>query len=105
MVTQGTIQRRVNRGVALLNARFPGWLTRVNIERLNAGDMLDCPLAQASGERFNPNYVGIGPNDYRKQQNNGFHIDSSNDMASRMVLWPKLTATWKRTIARLRKAG
>lgn len=40
------IRERVERGAALLDERVPGWVDRINVDRLNVSSLFDCPLGQ-----------------------------------------------------------
>jgi hypothetical protein len=44
-----TINERVRRGAALLDERTPGWMERINLDRLDIGSLADCPLGQVFG--------------------------------------------------------
>jgi hypothetical protein len=44
-----TIEARVRRGAALLDERVPGWMERINLERLRLEDCRACVLGQLYG--------------------------------------------------------
>jgi hypothetical protein len=49
-MTTSTISDRVQRGAALLDARFPGWVDQVNLSTLNLASGCDCILGQRFGD-------------------------------------------------------
>src|SRR5688572_4890181 len=107
MITQSSIRRRVNRGVALLNKLNPGWLERVDENTLDIRNEYRCPLGQvyidyASG----CDAIGISissTNGIKKRANLGFTVSDMDDSAGETgKLHEKLTATWKRAILKLK---
>lgn len=49
-MTTSSIQDRVHRGAALLDAKFPGWVNDVNLTTLNLATTCDCILGQKFGD-------------------------------------------------------
>lgn len=42
----------VLKGIEYLNNTYPGWLERIDLNKLKVGSFINCPLAQASGIVF-----------------------------------------------------
>lgn len=49
-MTTSTIAERVQRGAALLDTRFPGWVDSVDLSTLNLASGCDCILGQKFGD-------------------------------------------------------
>lgn len=107
MVTQGTIRRRVNRGVALLNRIKPGWFNHISLTYLNLSQPSNCVLGQLFNDYTNGiRSVGL-PVLYNDkgtdlEAKRGFHADvKSLDSGEGSDYYTKLNATWKRAIKEL----
>ena len=84
-----SIQDCVNRGVILLNEREPGWLDRIDLDRLSLSSLCNCVLGQVLGG-YDSDYV---EDDYKY----GF------DTTTQIGECSELTACWKQKILELRE--
>jgi hypothetical protein len=46
------MQENVNNGVALLDEKAPGWREKMNLDKLNMSNCIDCVLGQVFGDFF-----------------------------------------------------
>ena len=109
---------RVDRGAAVLTERVPDWYLRVNVNRLDAGDVSGyCPLSQVAAlvTGFTPGDVSFGnaaevfgqerkgysitPKSQRWLEDHGFDL---GDRSPRAAELSHLTAIWLRKITELR---
>lgn len=103
MVTMSTIRRRVNRGVAKLNELSPGWLSKVNPDKLVLNSYSGCVLAQIYGDYgAGLNAIGISFYDMtnmRERVNLGFSVNGEP-----YDVHKKTEEFWKRKLRKLQSA-
>jgi hypothetical protein len=86
-------KRRVARGAAFLDKRYPGWQDQVDLTRLDIDSCYQCVLGQLYGSfTQGSNSLGIG---YEKCARMG--MDSKGLVRSKEE-FPKLTRAWVREI-------
>jgi hypothetical protein len=117
------VQTRVNRGMALLDAKCPGWDAKVDVARLQLSSCLHCVLGQLAGagvfgafseypsaSRYVAGTVFLGLDDAHGQDagDHGFSLSPRYDPhAGHMGVpdtWVELTKCWKAAILARRAA-
>jgi hypothetical protein len=95
----GSVQKRVARGVTLLDAYDPEWFNRVDTDRLHMEHNRLCILAQVVGPYYEAalKTLGLSP---RKGMKYGFDGALSDDF---YAPWNELRREWVRVIT-LRRA-
>lgn len=90
-----SVETRVARGAQLLDERLPGWVERIDLDRLNVVNACNCVLGQqfeTDGFRYGFD-IGLDKlfaGDRRNAARHGFLVDRSE--------WDELTAEWRRVI-------
>jgi hypothetical protein len=89
-----TIQERVQRGIELLDAKVPGWASRINLDNLQLSDCVECVLGQLFG-RFSKGADELGL-DYcsSKIRDHGFDAQPSDATGD----FQRLQKEWVRRI-------
>lgn len=93
--TEETIQERVDRGAALLDAEIPGWVQRIDLDRFRMSSCSRCILGQLFGSFEN----GLDELHLRSRVDSpeGFDIVTPEDE------YAAFTAAWKQLIIRRRE--
>jgi hypothetical protein len=88
------IAERVARGAALLDARVPGWVDKVNEDTLNIRSMGDCVLGQV----FGAYWIGVKALGLKE----GFFDTPAGEGGFNLLYtiteYPLLTEEWRRVI-------
>lgn len=94
-----TIPERVAKGAALLDEKLPGWVDRIDLDRLNVQSGCDCILGQefsGSATEDAPGFViglfGLFGGELTEAMLHGFTIGGGYDT------FPALTREWRRVI-------
>ena len=112
------VQTRVNRGMALLDAKCPGWDAKVDVARLQLSSCLHCVLGQLAGagvfgavsapsaSRYIAGTVFLGLDDAHGQDagDHGFSLSPRFDPHGTPDTWVELTKCWKAAILARRAA-
>lgn len=95
---------RVQRGIALLDIKWPNWATEIDLETLDIESSERCVTAQYAGQKFG--FADFGEGMYRLNLDSyalaacGLNVKSGD--------WPgyaTLTALWRAEIVRRRAQG
>lgn len=83
--TTATIEERVAKGAALMDAKVPGWEKRIDANRLDMASCVDCVLGQAfclpknDWTIFQDAATSLGLDTYRYEDvSHGFNVDQTN---------------------------
>jgi hypothetical protein len=101
-----TIAKRVAAGAAFLDKHEPGWVERIDLDRLNLNHTCNCVLGQAFADKseWSNRYYDSGY-DYARARfrllrgGAGFGFDTADDYEP----YEPLAAEWKRVITERRK--
>ena len=120
MTTEDTLAARVTRGAALLDEKRPGWAAKIDTDRLQLHDCLNCTLGQLDGEYPHGRRALFGPEEaftggplweanHERARQHGFTIDRrdieySEDSDNEDAQWDPLTALWRSAILARREA-
>lgn len=66
------LSTRVKRGAALLDARYPDWASRIDLDRLDVASSVDCVLGQLHGYDSGLGAVALGFATLRDVVSHGF---------------------------------
>ncbi len=91
----GSVQKRVARGVALLDAYDPEWFNRVDTDRLRMEDVRLCVLAQVVGQDYDQGLTAFGLS-CRKSMKYGFDGYRGDEFTPNP--WNELRREWVRVI-------
>lgn len=94
-MTNSPYMDRVEKGAAYLDDRYPGWVERIDLDKLDMLNATCCVLAQASGK----NYHTLPPAVRESAVNLGFTL---HDTAEYDSSWVVLTNSWADLIRRRR---
>ncbi len=90
------LQAAVARSIELLDRERPGWLSRINVEKLDVGSSWFCPL----GKLFQGYQRGMDALSlYEKYGNKVWY--AFNTSGQYPYTYPELTAEWKRQLVPL----
>ena len=89
-----SIKKRVEAGVAYLNAVQPQWLKKIDIAKLDMGNPNVCVIGEVLGHYGKINELGIDKNSEASIAL-GFYCDNEEE-------YPALTRAWKKKIKELR---
>ena len=89
----------VRRGMAWLDANYPGWVGRIDLDNLVLSDCYKCVIGQLAGSYGFVFGRGPGLRGYREAIANGFGLDDSvtRQVGTDREFW-QLTDEWKRQI-------
>lgn len=93
-----SIQKRVARGVALLDERVPGWEKRIDLKELKMQDCFQCMLGQLYGD-FGYGIFRLKLKDLETDIDHGFNLDIDSIEADDFQL---LQQEWTRVIKQRR---
>lgn len=85
----------VENGVSYLNGHNPGWLEKIDLERLDLGRNCNCILGQLYGHYSNAFWAGFG---MCAHEGYGFKLHPAHGVHE----YKMLTSIWKRKIQELR---
>lgn len=97
-----TIETRVARGVALLDEKLPGWVDRIDLEKLDLSSACDCILGQEfDGKAIWPDLLGydIGLSELfaNVEKDAARHGFTAGAWAAAEA-WDELEGEWRRVI-------
>ncbi len=92
-----TVAIRVQRGIALLDMRRPGWQEKVDRERLDMDSITDGLIEQVFGCPFGYalHQLGIG---HKEAYRCGFDIEEGTPEEQYEQQWQVLTEAWKQML-------
>lgn len=101
------IKLRIERGMKLLDSKYPGWRSKVNVEKLNMSSPENCVLGQLYGDLFDGlDTLGVSICTW-KAASYGFAIDVDETVESglmnlcdRSPCLEALTRIWKQELQR-----
>jgi hypothetical protein len=101
---------RVQRGIALMDIKWPNWATEIDLERLDIQNDSHCVTAQYAKSRGRAPWFTNGQNlldlDDRSYELHGFDLDDVRESArSEEVAYVTLNGLWKAEIIRRREAA
>lgn len=96
---------RVQRGIALMDEKWPNWATEIDLDRLDIADGMACMTAQyAQQQEANRNWITgkkLLSLDMDAYEEHGFKADDADETTA----YPTLNGLWKAEIERRRAQG
>lgn len=92
-----TIEARVTRGAQLLDERLPGWVDRIDLDRLNLASSCNCILGQKFGDYLD-GIDALFNCQNTDAINHGFDAFEDEGADAEAAEYEALTAEWRRVI-------
>lgn len=99
---QRKYQIAVARGMTFLDRRYPEWIDRIDLGRLDVGAHLECPLAQSYQGDFDVLFEQLELSE-EQCENLGFMTAHNTPMEEGLAEYDRLTAAWGTAILKGRR--